>query len=46
MKKGKGVMILNEYSIYEGYWKDNKPSGRGRILYSDGSYYDGNWVCG
>ena len=32
-------MVIDGQSIYEGYWKDGKPSGRGRFIFSDGSYY-------
>jgi len=31
------------YSVYNGNWIDNKKSGYGIILYTNGSIYDGNW---
>ena len=39
-------MVLNKSQIYEGYWKGDKPDGRGRIIFQNGEYYDGIWVNG
>jgi hypothetical protein len=30
--------------MYEGYWKDNKAHGHGRLIHSDGDVYDGMWA--
>jgi hypothetical protein len=29
--------------LYEGYWKNNKFSGRGRLIKANGDVYDGEW---
>ena len=31
----------NDGSIYEGYWKDDKFNGYGRLIYADGDVYTG-----
>ncbi len=36
-------MIYEDGDIYEGYWLNNKFSGKGRLIDIDGSYYIGNW---
>lgn len=30
-------------SIYDGYWKNDKANGRGRLIHADGDIYDGYW---
>jgi hypothetical protein len=27
--------------MYEGWWKDNKANGKGRLIHADGDVYDG-----
>jgi len=29
--------------VYEGYWKEDKANGRGRLIHADGDIYDGYW---
>ena len=29
--------------MYEGYWKDNKANGKGRLIHADGDVYNGFW---
>ena len=29
--------------MYEGWWKDNKANGKGRLIHADGDIYDGYW---
>jgi len=29
--------------MYEGWWKDNKANGNGRLIHADGDVYDGMW---
>ena len=33
--------MMKTGAIYEGEWKDNKASGYGRLIYSDGDVYEG-----
>lgn len=30
-------------SRYEGYWKQDKANGRGRLIHADGDVYEGDW---
>jgi hypothetical protein len=30
-------------SIYEGYWKNDKANGRGRLIHADKDIYEGEW---
>ena len=30
--------------IYEGYFVKGKSNGKGRMIYSDGDYYIGEWL--
>jgi len=41
--QGKGILIYPDGSIYEGYWKDGKANGLGRILHKNGDVYQGDW---
>ena len=36
--------ILPLYVRYEGYWKDDRACGRGRLIHADGDAYEGDWV--
>ena len=36
-------LILKDGSMYEGWWRDNKANGKGRLIHADGDIYDGNW---
>ena len=36
-------MIWPDGSMYEGWWKDDKMYGEGRIIHADGDVYDGTW---
>lgn len=45
-RQGQGVMTWPDGSVYEGYWKDNKPDGKGRMVSSKGDIYDGQWLNG
>lgn len=33
-------------SVYEGWWKNDKPNGNGRLVQANGDVYLGNWVDG
>nr|KAF6506612.1 MORN repeat containing 1 [Rousettus aegyptiacus] len=44
---GYGVYIYpNSFFRYEGEWKGGKTHGRGKLLFKDGSYYEGEFVHG
>jgi len=34
---------LADGSMYEGWWKDNKQNGKGRLIHANGDVYDGMW---
>ena len=42
-REGKGIQIWNDGSKYEGYWKNDKANGRGRLIHSYGDVYEGEW---
>lgn len=31
-------------SVYEGYWKNDKANGRGRLIHADKDIYVGDWL--
>ncbi|XP_016072318.1 PREDICTED: MORN repeat-containing protein 1 [Miniopterus natalensis] len=44
---GYGVYVYpNSFFRYEGEWKGGKTHGRGKLLFKDGSYYEGEFVDG
>lgn len=44
---GYGVYIYpNSFFRYEGEWRGGKTHGRGKLLFKDGSYYEGEFVDG
>ena len=42
---GKGIMIYNDKTIYEGYWYKNTYDGEGFLKRPDGSTYRGKFLC-
>jgi len=32
--------------VYEGYWVDGTPNGKGRVDWANGNWYEGDWVDG
>ena len=46
--QGWGTMVKCEKMelIYTGWFKDNKPNGKGRMLFTDGTIYEGDWCDG
>ena len=42
-REGKGIQIWNDGSKYEGYWKNDKANGWGRLIHSYGDVYEGEW---
>jgi hypothetical protein len=39
--EGYGVLILTDGSKYQGFFKNNKMNGRGRLINFNGDYYEG-----
>ncbi|XP_072464682.1 MORN repeat-containing protein 1 isoform X2 [Notamacropus eugenii] len=39
-------LYQNTFFRYEGEWKDGKKHGHGKLLFKDGSYYEGEFVNG
>lgn len=40
---GFGVYKWANGKVYEGYWKDNKMNGKGKVQYPDKSSYEGDF---
>jgi hypothetical protein len=36
-------MIYANGEVYEGFWKDSKAHGKGKIIHEDGAIYEGDW---
>ncbi|XP_029332586.1 MORN repeat-containing protein 1 isoform X2 [Mus caroli] len=46
-RNGYGVYVYpNSFFRYEGEWKGGKKHGHGKLLFKDGSYYEGEFVDG
>ncbi len=37
---------FSDGNVYEGNFKDDKPHGKGIMIYTDGRVYEGDWVEG
>lgn len=35
---------MSNGSIYEGYFIKGQSCGKGRMIYADGEYYEGEWI--
>jgi len=46
VKEGRGMLIKYDGSLYEGYWKSDKPSFYGRNIYVNGEHYEGSYLNG
>lgn len=46
IKQGKGKIKWRNGSIFEGWWKNDKPNFRGKLIYSGGDIYIGEYVDG
>ncbi|KAM5140338.1 MORN repeat-containing protein 1 [Mantella aurantiaca] len=47
LRHGYGVYIYtNSFFRYEGEWEDGKKHGHGKLLFRDGSYYEGEFIHG
>jgi len=42
-REGMGILIWQDGSVYEGYWKDDKANGRGRLIHANKDVYIGEW---
>ena len=38
--------MKEDKSKYEGQWKEDKPDGRGKLIYPNGDYFIGTWNNG
>ncbi|KAG9482265.1 hypothetical protein GDO78_011125 [Eleutherodactylus coqui] len=47
LRHGYGIYVYaNSFFRYEGEWEDGKKHGHGKLLFRDGSYYEGQFVRG
>lgn len=44
VREGRGKQVWEDFSLYEGYWKEDKANGRGRLIHADGDVYEGEWL--
>lgn len=42
-REGRGIAVTKDGSIYEGFWRDDKYNGAGRLIYANGDLYQGQW---
>jgi len=42
-RHGRGIQVWVDGSLYEGYWSNDKASGKGRLFHADGDVYEGEW---
>jgi hypothetical protein len=38
------MQIMKDGSVYEGYFAKGKANGYGRMIYTNGDYYIGDWL--
>jgi hypothetical protein len=43
---GKGTFIWKNGQIFEGFYKEDKKDGEGKLQFEDGSSVEGNWIDG
>lgn len=43
MRNGRGKQVWEDFSLYEGYWVDDRANGRGRLIHANGDVYEGDW---
>ena len=44
VREGWGILVSNNGDqLYEGYFKNNRIQGKGRIIYEDGLVQEGHW---
>ena len=42
-RHGRGYLVWNDGSVYEGYWLHDRANGKGRLIQTDGDVYLGYW---
>ena len=40
-RDGRGILLWEDQSKYQGLWKEDKPNGKGKYTYPNGDYYEG-----
>ena len=43
VRHGRGVCFFQGLHLYEGWWKDGQPFGKGRFIYFHGQAYEGGF---
>ena len=46
VKHGRGVTILDDGHMYEGYYLNGKENGKGRCIYNNGTYIESGFLNG
>jgi hypothetical protein len=36
IREGQGKQLWPDYTLYEGYWREDKPEGKGRMIHANG----------
>ena len=45
LPEGRGIAVYKDCSVYEGFWKDGKRHGYGRMIFGpSGDIYQGEWI--
>ena len=45
-RNGRGILVCENKSKYEGLWKKDMPNGKGKLIYPNGDFYIGEWRDG
>ena len=43
-RHGTGMQKWNDGAMYEGYWRNDKANGKGRLIHANGDVYEGDWA--
>jgi len=43
-RHGRGIQLWTDNTIYSGYWKNDKISGKGKLIHPSGDYYEGEFL--
>ena len=38
------ILIWSDNSQFDGYWRNDRANGSGRLIHADGDVYQGDWV--
>jgi hypothetical protein len=44
-REGRGTMVYDDGSMYEGQWRAGKKHGRGKYSFATGDVYEGEYTC-